>query len=300
VPQTIDQNTTTSFTLDPDANFRIGSVGGTCGGSLTGDSFTTAPVVADCSVEANFVPMIATSTVLDATPTPTRANQPVAFGVIVSGTGSAPPDGTVQVDASTGESCSDAGPPQISGDDALFECDISFASYGPRTATAQFAESDEYLDSASSPIEVSVVRIADVSVSIDDATDEVEPGQAVDYLVQLRNAGPDDAPSTQLSLVSAPELGDAAWTCTPVGAATCPDSSGSGEVSATVDLDVGTGLDYVQSGTAAGALSGGLATGVTATVDADAPNFVLDPDLADNADDDVDLTPGIFADGFED
>jgi len=53
-PQTINEGETATFTITPDAGYSIDSVGGTCGGSLAGDQYTTDPVIADCSVEASF------------------------------------------------------------------------------------------------------------------------------------------------------------------------------------------------------------------------------------------------------
>ncbi len=52
-PQTVDDGATTSFTITPDAHYAIDSVGG-CGGTLDGDTYTTAPVTADCTVTATF------------------------------------------------------------------------------------------------------------------------------------------------------------------------------------------------------------------------------------------------------
>jgi hypothetical protein len=55
-PQTIDEGSTAVFTLTPDAHYRIASVTG-CGGALSGNTYTTAPVTADCSVDATFEPL---------------------------------------------------------------------------------------------------------------------------------------------------------------------------------------------------------------------------------------------------
>ncbi|MBU0484092.1 MAG: hypothetical protein KKB30_06215 [Proteobacteria bacterium] len=44
-----------SFTLTPESGYKIGSVGGTCGGVLINNIFTTAPVIIDCTVEASFI-----------------------------------------------------------------------------------------------------------------------------------------------------------------------------------------------------------------------------------------------------
>ena len=45
---------TASFTLVAAAGYRVGSVTSSCGGTLTGDTFTTGPVTADCTVTAAF------------------------------------------------------------------------------------------------------------------------------------------------------------------------------------------------------------------------------------------------------
>ena len=52
-PQTVDDGDTTSFTITPDANHVIASVTG-CGGQLVGDTYTTGPITADCTVSATF------------------------------------------------------------------------------------------------------------------------------------------------------------------------------------------------------------------------------------------------------
>jgi len=53
-PQSVDEGSTTSFTVTPNASFQIGSVAG-CGGSLAGHLYTTGAISADCTVSAVFV-----------------------------------------------------------------------------------------------------------------------------------------------------------------------------------------------------------------------------------------------------
>ncbi|MBA8886906.1 uncharacterized protein YejL (UPF0352 family) [Dokdonella fugitiva] len=53
-PQTVNSGATTSFTLTPAANYHITGVGGTCGGNLAGNTYTTNAIVANCTVVANF------------------------------------------------------------------------------------------------------------------------------------------------------------------------------------------------------------------------------------------------------
>ena len=52
-PQTVNDGDTIAFTLTPDPNYVIDTVGG-CGGTLADDVYTTAPVMADCEVDATF------------------------------------------------------------------------------------------------------------------------------------------------------------------------------------------------------------------------------------------------------
>ncbi len=52
--QTVATGATTSFVLTPNPGFHINDVAGTCGGSLVGNTFTTAPATADCTVIADF------------------------------------------------------------------------------------------------------------------------------------------------------------------------------------------------------------------------------------------------------
>ena len=53
VPQTVNQNATTSFTVTPNSGYTIASVAG-CGGTLNGTIYTTGPVTANCAVTASF------------------------------------------------------------------------------------------------------------------------------------------------------------------------------------------------------------------------------------------------------
>lgn len=52
---TVSDGASTSFTFTPDTNYSIDSVGGTCGGVLSGNTYTTDSIAADCTVEASFI-----------------------------------------------------------------------------------------------------------------------------------------------------------------------------------------------------------------------------------------------------
>jgi len=52
--QTVNEGSTPIFNLTPDTGYHVDTVTGTCGGNLSGSSFTTNPVMADCTVVASF------------------------------------------------------------------------------------------------------------------------------------------------------------------------------------------------------------------------------------------------------
>jgi hypothetical protein len=51
--QTVNYNATTSFTVTPNSGYAIASVTG-CGGTLSGSTYTTGPISANCAVSATF------------------------------------------------------------------------------------------------------------------------------------------------------------------------------------------------------------------------------------------------------
>ena len=55
VPQPVNRGDTAAFTLDPADDFRVATVTG-CDGTLTGTTYTTAPIDADCTVTVAFEP----------------------------------------------------------------------------------------------------------------------------------------------------------------------------------------------------------------------------------------------------
>ncbi|NBB93065.1 MAG: hypothetical protein GVY32_07855 [Gammaproteobacteria bacterium] len=57
-PQSVDHGETLQFTVDADWGYGLDTIGGSCGGSLSGDVFTTDPVEEDCTVEALFEALV--------------------------------------------------------------------------------------------------------------------------------------------------------------------------------------------------------------------------------------------------
>jgi hypothetical protein len=68
-PQTVNFGSTATFTLTPTVANHLVSVTGSCGGTLTGNSFTTNAVSTNCTVIGNFAPNPATQLVFVQQPT---------------------------------------------------------------------------------------------------------------------------------------------------------------------------------------------------------------------------------------
>lgn len=100
--QTVAHGATTSFSLAPDTGYEIASVGGTCGGSLSGSTYTTNAVTANCTVSATFVLMsyVVTSTAGTGGTISPAGNQNVLHGNTTAFTLN--PDTGYTVDAVTG------------------------------------------------------------------------------------------------------------------------------------------------------------------------------------------------------
>ncbi|MDC6471723.1 hypothetical protein PQZ11_01550 [Luminiphilus sp.] len=102
--QTVTSGSASSFTIEASSGYEIDSVGGTCGGSLSGSTYTTNSVTADCSVIASFAPItysVTPSAGENGSISPSSA-QSIGSGGAVTFTVS--PDSGYQV-ASVGGSC---------------------------------------------------------------------------------------------------------------------------------------------------------------------------------------------------
>ena len=158
---------------------------------------------------------------------------------------------------------------------------------------------DQGNNSASLDLEpAAVVFNADLAVDVTSGAEEYLPGTTVDYVVMVRNNGPDNAAG---SLASALPAGFSAitWTCQPSGGATCA-ASGNGNIDDTLSLPADASAVYSVTGEVSPDADGTLT--ITAAIDADTP--ALDPQ-PDNNISTLSLEAGaiaddlIFEDGFD-
>jgi hypothetical protein len=59
------EGTAATFTLSADLGYHVAAVAGSCGGNWSGDTYTTSPVMADCTVQASFAADPAASLSID-------------------------------------------------------------------------------------------------------------------------------------------------------------------------------------------------------------------------------------------
>ena len=141
---------------------------------------------------------------------------------------------------------------------------------------------------------------ADLVVSLEDKREELESGDAVEYLLVLENEGPSPVLGASIDLPVPSGLEQCEFDCRVVeigtGATAC-SASGTGAVDASVDLGVGAVLEYSYQ---CQAVATGGPTTVIAQAALGAPAGVTDPDLANNVTSDEDsLRVVLFKDGFE-
>ncbi len=125
--------------------------------------------------------------------------------------------------------------------------------------------------------------VADLSITKDDGQTTAAPGDPINYTIVASNAGPSDAPGAPVNDTFRAALESCSWTCVPAGGAACT-ASGSGDIHDVADLPAGGTATYVASCSVAPDAVGTISNTATLAV----PAGVTDPDLSNNAANDLD------------
>ncbi len=138
---------------------------------------------------------------------------------------------------------------------------------------------------------------ADVSVSNSNGLTMLIPGQTTTYQVVIGNTSSVvDLPAVAVLHTLSPALINVSWTCSSSGSASCPATSGSGPISATLAMPKASSFSYTVTATVAPTSLSSIDATVSATVQ---PPY-SDPNLANNSVTDSDSRVwDSFSDGFE-
>ena len=137
----------------------------------------------------------------------------------------------------------------------------------------------------------------DLTVSKSNGAGFVAANQPTTYFIDVANLSAVEVSGATLTdtLPATLDAGTASWTCSGSGGAVCPNASGTGNISETIDLPIGGMLSYELTATVL-ATEGNTVTN-TATVTL--PTGLTDINPANNSATDSDPVAQ-FADGFED
>jgi hypothetical protein len=155
------------------APMSVGAITGTL--TFTNDSGGTAGAQQTVQLQGNAVKAATVTVVTAVTPSTALAGKPVsiAFSAVPESTNALPVSGTVTVRASTGESCTGAGP--------VGSCAITFQTAGDRTLTATYNGDANFTASTSAS---RTVRIMDYTLSVAPASQTLT-GRKANYTVTV-------------------------------------------------------------------------------------------------------------------
>lgn len=136
---------------------------------------------------------------------------------------------------------------------------------------------------------------ADLAITKSNGTGFVDDGQAVPYLITVRNHGPAGVIGARVEDALAPDFADAAWTCVALANAVCAPA-GNGALDLRVDLPVQSEVRILFSAVPA---TTDTATPLSNIASVTPPDDINDPQLTNNVASDGPDIRGIFRDGFE-
>ena len=131
--------------------------------------------------------------------------------------------------------------------------------------------------------------IADLAITKTDGAVSTTPGAPITYTVVATNNGPSAVTGATVADTVPATITSPAWTCVASAGSSCP-ASGSGNISALVNLPVGGTATFTLTGTVSASASGLLSNTATVTV----PAGTTDPTPGNNTATDVDnLVPQV-------
>ncbi len=134
---------------------------------------------------------------------------------------------------------------------SLFHIPGNYAGPDPieNTATASSATPDPVPANNAGSASASLSdRQATLTVTKDDGTASVVPGNPTTYTITVTNSGPSDASGVSVQ-DQVTVLSGATWTCSATGGGSCTTPTGAGSIDTTVNLPANTAATFVLTGT---------------------------------------------------
>lgn len=145
------------------------------------------------------------------------------------------------------------------------------------------------------PVQVATLPPADLSIAIDNGTQQVVSGATTTYTITAANAGPSPVTGATTSTTFPGDV-VCAWTCVATPGGTCT-AAGTGSINDPVDLPSGGTATFTATCTIPGLLVGSLTTSAAIS----APPSTPDPNASNNTASDVDdiVPDAMFQSSFE-
>jgi uncharacterized repeat protein (TIGR01451 family) len=153
------------------------------------------------------------------------------------------------------------------------------------TPPADVSDPNPFNNSATDVDTTFMPPVADLAITNTDPTGTYTPGGTITYTVVVSNDGPSAVTGAPVADILPPAVTSATWSATASGVAGVADSSGSGNIVTTVDLQPGASVTFTLVANIDPTATGDLIT--TATVAA--PVGVTDPEPTNNRATDTDL-----------
>ncbi|MCB8985218.1 MAG: DUF11 domain-containing protein [Ardenticatenaceae bacterium] len=118
----------------------------------------------------------------------------------------------------------------------------------------------------------------DLAMAKTDGLDTAVAGASHTYTITVSNLGPSDVTGATVSDDFSGVINGVSWTCTATAGSSCATASGSGNINATVNLQVGGEATFIATGTIASDASGTLSNTATVTP----PDGMVDTNTANN------------------
>lgn len=132
-----------------------------------------------------------------------------------------------------------------------------------------------------------IISQADLSITKTDGSSSEVPGTSVSYTITVTNTGPSNVTGATVTDTVPGTITAVSWTCTASLGSSCP-ASGSGDISATVNLLSSGSATFILTGTVSSIATGTLSNTASVTV----PGGVTDPTSGNNSATDTNtLTP---------